>query len=144
MERYQCKITVGVVLIEEEKILLMKRRNTNFENGMFEFVMGHVEKGESLRAATIREAKEEVGVDLKKDDLKFLTTIHVNSGKDYINFFFTCNKYEGQAKNCEIDNCSEVKWFNIDDLPENLGLMAKRVINAYKNGITLEEYEWEN
>lgn len=144
MERYQCKMTVGLLLKKDNEVLLMKRKNTGFEDEMYELIGGHVERNESLKMAIVRETKEEIGIDINENDLKFLTIHYRNSGENYINFFFVCDKYKGQLKNCEPNKCDEINWFNISNLSENLGGMAKRVMNAYKNGIVLGEYGWEN
>lgn len=144
MERYECKMTVGLLLKKDNEVLLMKRKNTGFEDGMYELVVGHVEKNESLKMAIVRETKEEIGIDINQNDLKFLTIHYRNSGENYINFFFVCDKYKGKLKNCEPDKCDEIKWFNMNNLPENLGGMARREIDAYEKGSILVEYGWEN
>ncbi len=142
MSRLECKMSVGLFLKKGNKILLMQRENTGYEDGMYEFVGGHLEENESLKDCIIREAKEEIGIDVKKEDLKFLTVMYCKTHRNYVNFYFFCEKFEGEIQNCEPNKCSDINWFEIENLPENLGDIAKRVIWNYENGITLDdEYE---
>ncbi len=142
MERVEAKIAVGLFLKRQNKILLMKRENTGFEDEMYEFVGGHLEENESLKDCIIREAKEEVGIEIKKENLQFLTVMYCKTHKNYINFYFLCEEFRGEIQNCEPNKCSDVKWFELENLPENLGDIAKRVIWNYENGIVLDdEYE---
>ncbi len=144
MSKIECKVTVGVMIKRKNKILLIKRMNTEYEEGKYAFPCGHVEEEESLKLAMVREVKEEVGIDIKKEDLKFLTAIFKKADKKYVNFFFLCNQYEGEAKNGEPNKCEEVTWFDLDNLPTNMAKMEKRMIDNYKNHITLDEFGWED
>lgn len=69
-ERYKIIPTVYLVLIRENKILLLRRYNTGFMDGYYSFPAGHVEANETLTQAMVREAKEEIGVDIKKRRFK--------------------------------------------------------------------------
>lgn len=144
MPKIECKITVGVMIKRKNKILLMKRMNTGYEDGKYAFPCGHVDEKESLKVAMVREAKEEVGIDIKKEDLKFLTVMFKKADKKYVNFFFLCNQYEGEVKNGEPNKCEEVAWFDLNNLPANMAQMEKRMIDNYKNHIVLDEFGWED
>ena len=132
------------MLKKGNKILLIKRKNTGYEDGKFAFPAGHVSENESLKTAMVREAKEEVVLDLKKQDLQFLTVMFKKAEKKYVNFYFFCEKYQGEAQNGEPDKCEEIGWFDIDHLPENMAQIERRIINDYKNNIVLDEYGWED
>ena len=41
-ERYQVSMTVGLLLIKEDKVLLMKRQNTGYMDGYYGVLGGHV------------------------------------------------------------------------------------------------------
>lgn len=77
MERreFSTYLTVGLILIKNNKILLMKRCNTGYEDGKYGLVAGHVESKESLKQAIIREAKEEIGINLSKQDLEYVCMV---------------------------------------------------------------------
>ena len=76
MEKKRFKITPAVylVLIKENKILLLRRCNTGFHDSEYSFVAGHFDGKETARQAMVREAKEEAGINLGINNLK---VIHV-------------------------------------------------------------------
>ncbi len=142
MSKIECKVTVGLLLQKEDKVLLIKRKNTDYENGNYAFPCGHVEEHESLKRAMVRETKEEIGINIKEEDLTFLTVMFKKADKKYVNFFFKCSHYEEEPINAEPDKCEEVNWFQIEKLPENMAKMEERIIYDYKNNINFDEYGW--
>ena len=92
---------------------------------------GHVLTGELGYQAGIREAKEELGVDLKRDELEFIgATTSENIQKDIINRHY--NEYYIVHKDIDLnditiqeDEVQEVKWFNVEEL-------KKRVDNNFE------------
>jgi len=77
-EKYFSRLAVNLVLLlnnkqNEKEILLQLRENTGYMDNMYDFACsGHVEKGESFSKALVREAKEEIGIEIKEEDLIFL------------------------------------------------------------------------
>ncbi|HIE41446.1 MAG TPA: NUDIX domain-containing protein, partial [Candidatus Aenigmarchaeota archaeon] len=69
-ERFKIIPTVYLVLIKDNKILLSRRFNTGFHDGEYSFPAGHLDGNETLIQAMVREAKEEIGIELKPEDLK--------------------------------------------------------------------------
>ena len=47
-ERFKSIVCVDILLIKENKILLMKRKNTGYDDGMYELPGGHLESNEDL------------------------------------------------------------------------------------------------
>ena len=91
-----------VLLMRNNEVLLLKRQNTGFEDGNYSLIAGHVESNESILDAIIREAQEEAGIGIDRKDLVFHRVIH-RKGLDriYIDFFFTCCKWDGYPINKE-------------------------------------------
>ena len=141
-ERVPFHITVALLLIKDGKVLLMKRCNTGYMDGMYGFISGHLEKGESLSSAIIRESTEEVGIVLKEEDLKFVCAIRRGDNSNYFNYFFTTDKFEGDPSIKEPNKCDELIWCNIKDLPENIIVAEKRAIENYQKNIYLDEYNF--
>ena len=50
------KATVYLFLLDHHKLLLLKRANTEFEDGNYGLPAGHVESDETINATLIREA----------------------------------------------------------------------------------------
>lgn len=142
MEEFSVKITVGLILIKDNKVLMLRRKNTGYMDGMYAFVAGHVERGESLKQAMIREAKEEAGIILKEEDLEYVCAIRKKSHEEYINFFFRAENYDGVPHIIEKEKCDVMKWIDMDSIPENSIDAEKRAIFNMSNGIVMDEYEF--
>ena len=140
--------TSVVVLIKSEdggRILLQKRKNTGFADGMWDFACsGHVEEGESMTSACARECAEELKIQALPEDFRFFTFIYkTDESATYCYGYFLLEKFEGQPRIGEIDKCADLGWFEIDNLPENLIDDRKAALDALKNGIHFLEYGWK-
>jgi 8-oxo-dGTP diphosphatase len=63
--------TVYLVLVEGDRVLLSRRFNTGFMDGMYGFPAGHLRDDEErLSEAVVREAMEEIGVEIASADLE--------------------------------------------------------------------------
>ena len=145
-ERFKAVPAVYVFLKKDGKILLTRRYNTGYKDGEYMVPSGHVEKGESLRDAMIREAMEEVGVTLKRDDMRLAHVMYraaADATGERADFFFDAASWEGEPRNCEPHKCDEVAWFPLDRLPENTVGYLTEAIAASNRGIPLLEIGWE-
>lgn len=132
MERFSVKLTVGLILINDNKVLLMRRCNTGYMDGMYALVSGHVEARESLKQAIVRESNEEVGIKIDLDKVDYVTMIRDgNDNEAYINFFLVTNEYSGVPSICEPNKCDDLKWFDLDNLPVNMIPADRRALNNY-------------
>ena len=59
-KRVSVNVTVALILISDNNVLLMKRCNTGYEDGKYALPAGHIEEGESLKTAMVRETSEEI------------------------------------------------------------------------------------
>ena len=122
-ERYLIKSAVFLILTRESngktEVLLQRRFNTGYMDGKYDTACsGHLEAGEDLASALIRETKEELGIQVNREDLKFVALLHPY--KDgYINIFFKTDKFTGTPQIMEPNKCDDIQWFDLDNLPEN-------------------------
>ena len=149
-EKFRTKSAVMVMLIRknnkgEEEILLQKRQNTGYKDGYWDFsASGHVEKNESMKQAVVREAKEELNVDIELKNVHFITMIHKYSDDDiYYNGFFKVTNWNNNPIVNEPEKCSEIKWFKLDSIPEKTIEDRIDAINNYKKNIPYSEIGWE-
>ena len=139
-ERYTCKLVTDLMLIRkntengETEVLLALRKNTGYSDGEYELPGGHVEEGEDLLHAMVREAKEELMIDIKEENLKISHILHHYSG-DRVNFILTTDVYEGVPSIGEPDKCEKLEWFNINNLPSNTTMKVKKSIEEINTGI---------
>lgn len=141
MERLSLRVAVYVLLVKENKVFLMRRLNTGWRDGDYGLPSGHLEKGETLKAGATREVKEETGIDIKEENLEFFHVMHRNT---YVDFFFTVKEYQGEPTIIELDKCDDAKWFEIDNLPENIIPSTKYIIQSYQNKEVFSEFFLED
>ena len=59
-----------------------------------------------MHQAAKRESKEEIGVDIREDNVKVLSFLHRFSGKrEYIDIFCQATQWDGIITNMEPDKC---------------------------------------
>lgn len=120
--RYRSIVDVYVLLRRADgRILLMERANTGYADGQLCPPSGHLEAGESVIAGAIREAAEEVGVELDEAALDFVHVVHHRNGseKARIGFFFLADNWRGQPINREPHKCAQLLWADPTDPPAN-------------------------
>lgn len=142
-QRFKIIPTVYLILVRSDKILLSRRYNTGFHDGDYSFPAGHLDGNETMIQTMIREAKEEIGIDLKLGNLKLVHVMHRKEpSEERINFFFTAEKWIGEPKIMEPHKCDDLNWFEIDNLPNNVIPYIKQAINCFKNKIFYSEIGW--
>ncbi|WP_346962150.1 NUDIX domain-containing protein [Clostridium sp.] len=148
MGKYFKSLSAIFPIILQEKddtiqILLHRRKNTGYQDGKWDIAAsGHVDEGETAKMAVVRECAEELGIDVKIKDLSFVHLSHRVSntgGRTYYDIYFVVNKYHGIPKVIEPDKCSELRWFKIDDLPNEIIDIRKIVLDNYRNDIQYSE-----
>ena len=135
---------VHLIFRKNGKILLLKRRDTGYDDDRFGLVAGHLDEGETLTQTAIREANEEVGVSIKSEDLRavhFLNSID-DKNNEYVSVFFVIDRWIDEPKNMEPEKCSEMIWVEENKLPENISPLVKHVINKIKDGDIYSEFGW--
>lgn len=135
---------VVVFIINSRKQVLLQRRSANkkmWPNMWDVTAGGHVLSGEFGFQAIIRECKEELGIELNKNDLTYIgATTSTNIKGDIINNLFNeyyiANKEIDETKlQLQVEEVSEVKWIDKNEIIEK--------IKDNYNGITDKEGCWE-
>lgn len=108
------------------QVLLQKRSaNKRYNSNKYALCAGHVQAGEKLENAMIREIQEEIGVEVTAENLHQYQEreFSIRASNSHITYFYylICDKDEEDFIIQE-EELSEVKWFDIDE-----------VINMLKN-----------
>ena len=113
---------VMVVLTQAEKILLVKRTDTGYMDGMYALPGGHLEKDEPLVEGAARECLEEIGISVDPKELQLIhiyQNVQKDTNRQYIGFLFRCRKWQGEPS-IKDPKVADVKFFDLDTLPDNL------------------------
>lgn len=123
--------TVNVFIINGQKLLLGRRAKTGWMDGYLCPPGGHIEKGETPRVAMIREIEEELGVTVQPNDLEFASVAVRNTSEgETVAFEFILRDKDYSFRNAESDQCSEVVWVDLEDLPADVIDHFKHIIVA--------------
>jgi len=143
MERFKSVVAVHLILIENGKILLLRRYNTGYEDGNYSVVAGHIDGNESVIKAMQREALEEAGISIKDEDLKIVHVMHRKAkDRESIDYFLACEKYTGQIRIMEQDKCDELAFYDLDKMPSNVIPYVRKAIEDYRNNVPFSVYGW--
>lgn len=137
-DKNRTKTRVAIYLVgvkNNNEVLLGKRINTNHMNNHWSLPAGHVYEGESCTSAFLREAKEEIGLEINSNDFILAGAMHQFSDPyDYINYIYLANLEKYTPQNTEPKKCAELRFFNIDKLPDPMEQYIKFIIEtALKN-----------
>lgn len=137
------KAVVVFIINSKDQVLLQRRsKNKKLWPNMWDVTAGgHVLAGEFGFQAIIREAKEELGIELDKKEITFLglslsSNIKGDIINNHFNEYYIANKELDETKlELQVEEVSEVKWIDKDEIIEK--------IKDNYNGITDKEGCWE-
>ena len=140
-------VAVYLFLLRNGQVLMLRRRNTGYEDGNYSVIAGHVERDERITQALVREALEEAGVGLYEGDFRFLHVMQRTNpdGLVYVDFYFAAEHWQGEVRNREPSKCDDLRWFRLTDLPSNTIPHVREVLmNHWVNESRFSEYGWES
>jgi len=141
-ERFRLLAAAHLFLLREDAVLLLRRFNTGYEDGNYSVIAGHLDGGEEVVAATIREAREEVGIAIDPADLAVVGVMHRRAADERIDFFLVASRWAGAIRNAEPEKCDALVWCPLDDLPENVVPYVRRALDNYGQGRPFDSYGW--
>lgn len=127
-------VVVDAIVIEKNKVLLIKRANNLINGGKFAMPGGFLDRDETAEQAVIREVKEETGYD---SEVVKLFTIIDNPNRpqeDRQNVAFIYILKSLGKSGSEDTEVSEVAWFDLNKLPEEKEF-------AFDHYQTIQEYK---
>lgn len=137
------EVTTLCLIYDEDRILLQNRVKKDWQG--YTLPGGHVEAGESIVAATIREMKEETGLTVKHPQLCGIKQFPIEGGR-YLVFLFRAKEFEGELVS-SVEG--EMKWIRRDeldkypivkDLKELLQVMEREDLSEFQ--YVVEDGKW--
>ena len=135
-------VAVHLLLVKDGRVLLLRRYNTGYEDGNYSVVAGHIDGGEELRAAMIREAREEAGIEICRSNLEVVGVMHFKGDEEYVHFFLKTSVWCGEIINMEPAKCDDLRWFGLHGLPDNTVPYIRTAIENYCNGTWFGTFGW--
>ena len=132
--------TVHLFFFRENQILLLRRFNTGFRDGEYSVPAGHLDGGETVMQAAVREGQEEVGVDIAERNMTFSTVMHRIEDDERVDFFFQIHQWVSEPYNAEPEKCDDLRWFALDALPKNTVPYVRQALENHFAGIHFDEY----
>ncbi|WP_371501504.1 NUDIX domain-containing protein [Kitasatospora sp. NBC_00374] len=130
-------VGVHLVVVEDGRVLLGRRKGTSYADGLWHVPAGHMEPRESVTRAMAREADEELGITIAERDLDLLHTVHHldhDGGGGRLQLFFRPAHYTGRITNREPDKCHELHWWPLDALPGTTVRYAAHALGEIARG----------
>ena len=131
------KVGVGVMIIDDNKILLGHRSSTRkdtggiFEPDTWTLPGGKQEYEETVYEAAIREVKEETNLKIKSP-IVFSVSDDFQSDRHFVTIEMIAKEYTGKLKIMEPTKEDDWQWFDLDNLPENIYSPSRVFIEKYK------------
>ena len=137
MERESFLSSIYLIIKNEEgQILLQRRRGSKLWSGFLALPAGHIDKGENVYEAAIREANEELGITFSVNDIvdTFVVMRRNTTLPSYYDVYFEIKNYSGVISIMEPEKCSQLVWNSLNELPDDMIDFEKEAILKNRDG----------
>jgi ADP-ribose pyrophosphatase YjhB (NUDIX family) len=136
----QVRVGVSAIIIDDNKILLGHRSKNKKDTGgivgrdTWALPGGKQEYDETIIECAIRETKEECNLDIVDPKIIYASD-DIAPDRHFVTITTIASNYSGEVKVMEPDKEDEWKWFDINNLPDNLYPPSAQGIVYYKENI---------
>ena len=141
-DRKLFRAAVYAIIKQDDKVLMMRRYNTGWSDGMYTLPAGHIDDGETVLESMIREVKEETGIEINPQDVDFVHVMQQEGDRSYFDFYFVINKWENEPEIIEPNKCDDLKWITIEEL-DSIPVLGnvRSALNHIKNKVLISDYQ---
>ncbi|MFJ4818060.1 NUDIX domain-containing protein [Streptomyces sp. NPDC088801] len=125
-------------------LLGLRHPDSAFAPSTWHVLAGHCEQ-ESAVTCLIREAREEAGLHIERQDVELVHVVHhIDKAGDRprIGLFFRARAWSGEPELREPDKCTQWKFWDPAALPDNLVSYTRQAIAKIQNGDLYSETGW--
>ena len=128
------------------EILFGRRIGTKLWCGYLGLPAGHIDIGEDAYEALFREAKEELDIEISYEDIvdTFVVNRRNKTMAPYFDIYFEIKSYKGEIKINEVDKCQELKWCDLNNLPDDVIDFQKEALEKNLKGIKFSSIKVDN
>ena len=136
-------LTVAAICQDNGKFLLVEERSKSTQQIVFNQPAGHLEDGESIIDAVIRETREETCRHFTPQALVGLYRLRLNDHKTYIRYAF-CGSISELDSSLSLDpDIIRSRWFSLDELQNNTALRSPIVMQCIQDYLAGHRYPLE-
>lgn len=135
-----------IIKNSNNEILLQRRQGTKLWPGFLALPAGHIDEGENAYDALVREAREELGIEVCVENIvdTFVVNRTNKSLPPYYDVYFEIDSYKGNIEIKEPEKCSEILWSSIDNLPEDIIDFEREAMLLNQQGIKFSVVHADN
>jgi mutator protein MutT len=129
-------VGIGAIILDAQGRLFLARRGSKAKNeqGLWEFPGGSVEFGETLAQALQREMYEEYGIEVSVGELvDVVDHILPQEHQHWVSPTFLCQITSGEPYIREREKCTEIGWFGVDQMPNELTQITHLNLEHYQH-----------
>ena len=122
---------VVIIFIENSKGEFLFQKTSKNKGSIWAVAGGHVKEGETSIEAIINELKEEMNLDIKKNEVKLFKTYKYESA--FKDVYYLKKDIDINKLNCSKDEVANLKYFTKDEISKIIkqGEIRKTNIDAY-------------
>lgn len=127
----------------EGKVFVGRRQNTGYHDGLLNLPAGHIDPDETPTEALVREAKEEIGVEIDPTKLEHIHTQYNRNPdglSDRTHYYFKLETCDLKPVNTEPGKCSEAFWLPLGERTEEFFPFMRGAVEAILRGEQYSEF----
>ncbi|MFH1867177.1 MAG: NUDIX domain-containing protein [Patescibacteria group bacterium] len=130
---------VGILVIRDNKVLLglrnpdpAKADSALHGEGTWTCPGGKIKFGQNFEEAASRELTEETGLAGKSFKV-FSVSNDIGTEAHYVTIGLLCENFSGEPKTMEPEEIVEWRWFDLNNLPDNMFFPSRKMAENYIN-----------